>query len=173
MISQREFLTGLKNLINAAKKEKIYEGSLSRRHLPNGICTGYALHHALFSNLEAKQQFDDAYKKIAIMHYKEKSGMQSWVRQYPTETLDLLATAEKTLLLQNFSAIHPQYYPTDYTTTTGLENEIAFTVNLPSNEIAGFLQNHVLKSKANYHPSYLVVHNGEHTLGVKINHGRA
>lgn len=167
-ISQREFLTGLKNLINAAKRARIYDGRLSRRHLPNGICSGYALQMTKLRHPGLLAEFQSNYAWIAGLRYSTE--LHSWAAANPDKALHLLGEAEKLLSLHYFSSVDHTRFPTDYTSATGLDYEAALSVNLPPREIAGFLQTFVLNPQFKYSPQCLLVSNGEHMIEINVSH---
>lgn len=170
---QTDFLKGLKNLINAAKRigfPKLKQLQLHKHHLPNGVCKGFSVlmaHNC--DNPFLQNYYLQQYNQIAAL--KNTPNAESWITNN-ADADTLLEDADEILRMQNIRATKPNAYPTDYKGLTHLNYEFAATVAINFGEadkdLTLLLQKHICKQTPNYKPDALLVSNGEHMISVSL-----
>ncbi|MDQ2993661.1 MAG: ankyrin repeat domain-containing protein [Pseudomonadota bacterium] len=163
MVNQTVFLRGLLQVINVLKSAHWYplpadtdEPNLFNRHLPKGVCKGYAATASMAAlgknvrigtgwNTSYTHNYGSYWREICRMAHRSTEELQRWTEHNQSYTKHLVIFAEHILryhyhdLHQSLDA-HDSYLDSD----TGATTEVMLTINLPFHEHHKNIENEVL-----------------------------
>lgn len=186
-LPQNQFLSGLKNLINAIKQLQLnkhprlgqylqsYNGLMKSQHLPRGVCKGYALACANNRTTADTDSFIALYAATARLAHLDVESVKAWILQHQDEALRLLNFNDGLMMKHRIKTAYPDHYSTDFH-ASGLTHQVAISVNLPPQELAGLLNIHILSylnlpTDPETQPQQiasLMISNGTHSVSVNI-----
>lgn len=186
-IPQRQYLQGLRNLINAIKQLQLhnharlnlylksYSGLMLSRHLPSGVCKGYAVSHATNRTTADTDNFNSLYAATAQFAQRDVESVKTWILQNQDEALRLLSFNDGLLMKHRIKTAYPTHFDTDYS-ASGLHHQVAVSVNLQPAQLAGMLNKHILPylnlpKDTQTQPQQiacLMLSNGTHAVSVNV-----